>query len=114
MKPAANKTTSKPTNFKSTGFAPRWPATLMLLLLLPIVSLQTSCAHGSSVDKASLPVSSVLYQPPVLRIHQGQEIQTRDGLYRPQADEVWHSDARYRQLEQENINLAAALAALRK
>lgn len=54
-----------------------------------------------------------IYQPPVLRIYAGQEISTRDGLYRPQVDEVWHSDARYRSLEQENLNLAAALAQLR-
>lgn len=75
-------------------------ATLMLSASL------TSCASASSAPK-ELPS---LYQPPVLRIYSGQEILTRDGVYRPQADEVWHSDARYRQLEQENINLAAALA----
>ena len=39
-------------------------------------------------------------------------VQTKDGQYRPQVDEIWHSDARYRQLEQENIDLAAALRAV--
>lgn len=75
-------------------------ATLLLSTLL------TSCASVSSVPKAS----PQIYQPPVLRIYAGQEIHTRDGRYLPQQDEVWHSDARFRQLEQENINLTAALA----
>lgn len=71
--------------------------------------LLTSCASASSAPKA-LPS---LFQPPVLRLAAGQEVPTRDGPYRPPADEVWHADARYRALEQENINLAAALAQLR-
>jgi hypothetical protein len=85
---------------------------LMAGLLLS--SLPTGCASGSSAGKASLPVQSVLYQPPVLRLPAGQPVTTVDGTYTPQAAEVWHSDARFRQLEQENIDLAAALAALRK
>lgn len=34
---------------------------------------------------------------------------TRDGAYAPQTDETWHSPAAFAQLEQENLNLAAAL-----
>lgn len=66
----------------------------------------TSCASVSSAPKAS----PSLYQPRVLRLAAGQEVQTKDGTHRPQADEVWHSDAAFRQLEQEVINLTAALA----
>ena len=68
-----------------------------------------SCTSVSSADRASLQI----YQPRVLRLAAGQETPTRDGRYLPQVDEVWHSDAAYRALEQENNNLAAALAQLR-
>lgn len=80
-------------------------------------ALLTSCASGFSAPKASPPLSLAiapqLYQPRVLRLRAQQEIATLDGVHRPKTDEVWHSDAAYRQLEQENINLAAALAQLR-
>jgi len=84
------------------------------LWVIPLLSLLlTGCASASREASASL-AASTLYSPPVLRIYKDQQIQTRDGIYRPQVDEVWHSDARYRLLEQENINLAAALQAARK
>jgi len=66
----------------------------------------TACASVSSVPRESLQI----YQPRVLRLSAGQEVQTVDGRYRPQVAEVWHSDAAFRQLEQENLNLTAALA----
>jgi hypothetical protein len=66
----------------------------------------TSCATASSDAKASLRI----YQPRSLRLQAGQEIQTRDGRYSPQVDEIWHSDAAYRELEQGLINATAALA----
>jgi hypothetical protein len=37
-------------------------------------------------------------------------IATKDGLHLPQTDEVWHSDARFRAVENELVNTAAALA----
>jgi hypothetical protein len=52
----------------------------------------------------------MLYQPPVLAIPAGQPIQTLQGTYLPQVNEVWHSPARFEALEQSNQNLAAALA----
>ena len=42
-----------------------------------------------------------IYQPSTLRLTKGEAVQTRDGIYTPQTDEVWHSDARYRRLERE-------------
>ena len=42
-----------------------------------------------------------IYQPSTLRLIKSNPIQTKDGIYTPQTDEVWHSDARYRRLERE-------------
>jgi hypothetical protein len=42
-----------------------------------------------------------IYQPSTLRIKAKTPIQTIDGVYTPQTNEVWHSDARYRRLERE-------------
>lgn len=77
-------------------------------MMLP-AALLTSCASASSAPK----VSPQIYQPRVLQLKAGQPVPTKAGTYLPQADEVWHSDAAFRQLEQENINLASALAQLR-
>ncbi|MBI5689265.1 MAG: hypothetical protein HZC55_04150 [Verrucomicrobia bacterium] len=65
----------------------------------------TSCASVSSAP----PASRQIYQPRVLRLAAGQPVPTRDGAYAPQTDETWHSPAAFAQLEQENLNLAAAL-----
>ncbi len=78
----------------------------VLVGILLLSSLLTGCVSDSSAPKVSLQI----YQPPVLRLAAGQEVATKDGRYLPQVDEVWHSDARYQQLEHENINLSAALA----
>jgi hypothetical protein len=41
-----------------------------------------------------------IYQPSVLRPILGTIINTKDGIYKVQTnDEVWHSDKRYRELE---------------
>ena len=57
----------------------------------------TSCASDSTLNVNSLNI----YQPSTLRLTKGSLIQTKDGVYTPQTDEVWHSDARYRRLERE-------------
>lgn len=77
----------------------------MLCLLLVL----TGCGSVSSRGKESLQ----LYQPPVLNLKAGEPIQTKEGRYVPQVDEVWHSDARFRQLERENIDLIRANTELR-
>lgn len=81
----------------------------VLVAMILLSALLTGCASASSAPKDML----LQYQPRVLRLAAGQEVTTRDGRYRPQVDEVWHSAAAYQQLEQENINLAAAIAQLR-
>lgn len=77
---------------------------MLLLMCLP-----TSCKTVSPDARASLEI----YQPRVLRLKAGQEVQTVDGRYRPQVDETWHSAAAYNAVEQKLINANAALAQLR-
>ena len=57
----------------------------------------TSCETISTPNVGNLNI----YQPSTLRLSKGNPIQTRDGIYTPQTDEVWHSDARYRRLERQ-------------
>ena len=45
-----------------------------------------------------------IYQPSTLRLQKDIPIQTLDGVYKPQLDEIWHSDKRYRILEREIYN----------
>jgi hypothetical protein len=79
-------------------------ASAILAALLTLSAL-TGCAHVSPGGAAS----RSLYQPPVLRLSPAlPPIQTPDGLYRPQVDEVWHSDARYRALERSYLDALAA------
>lgn len=40
-----------------------------------------------------------IYQPSILVIEEGTEIQTKNGKYKAQTEEVWHSDKRFRELE---------------
>jgi hypothetical protein len=49
------------------------------------------------------PVSSPLniYQPSILALKAGTRVETKEGIYTPQTDEVWHSDKRYRELERQ-------------
>jgi hypothetical protein len=79
-------------------------ASVILALLLTLSAL-TGCAHVSPAAADS----RRLYQPSILRLPPGQEIQTQDGLYRPQVAEIWHSDARYRQLERAYLDQVSAL-----
>ena len=55
----------------------------------------TSCGRGSLPSVSNLNI----YQPSTLRLKKNNAVQTQDGIYTPQTDEVWHSDARYRKLE---------------
>ena len=58
---------------------------------------QTSCESVLPQNVSDLNI----YQPSTLRLIKSNPIQTKDGIYTPQTDEVWHSDARYRRLERE-------------
>ena len=72
---------------KNLGIA----GTAMMLIAL------TSCGSGSPPSVSNLNI----YQPSTLRLKKNSAVQTRDGVYTPQTDEVWHSDVRYRKLERE-------------
>lgn len=77
-----------------------------ILAALLTLSALTGCAHVSH-DAA---VTLSLYQPPVLRLSPAlPPVQTPDGIYRPQVEEVWHSDARFRALERSYLDTLAAL-----
>lgn len=40
-----------------------------------------------------------IYQPSILVLEEGKKIETKEGFYIPQTEEVWHSDKRFRELE---------------
>jgi hypothetical protein len=67
--------------------------------------LPTACVNRPS----DLRESSRIYQPPTLELKAGQPVQTRQGIYVPTKDETWHSDARFRAVEQDALNATAAL-----
>jgi len=66
----------------------------ILVLMIQMIML-ISCAKSSSTSNTSLKI----YQPTILRLKASEPIQTVDGIYSPQQDEVWHSDKRFRELE---------------
>lgn len=59
-------------------------------------------------------VSLQIYQMRALFLPAGQPVQTKEGIYTPQTDEVWHSVAAYEALEKQLLNAAAAIEQLRQ
>ncbi len=68
-------------------------------LLLLTAAWLTSCACFSRPDKSSM----MLYSPPFLVIPAGTVIQTLQGRYQSQIEEVWHSDAEYQKRVREAL-----------
>lgn len=60
-----------------------------------LLSMLISCNHTSSRKKNTLNI----YQPSTITLTGEVPIQTIEGIYTPQKQEVWHSDMRYRTLE---------------
>ena len=56
-------------------------------------------AVGCATDDAGDFTTLNLHQPSILSLEKGKPINTKDGVYTPQKDEVWHSDKRYRDIE---------------
>lgn len=81
----------------------------MIAACLVISSGLTGCVHGSRAAAAS----HRLWQPPFLRLPAGAEVRTLDGVHRPAAPEIWHSDERFRACERQLIDALAALEAER-
>lgn len=80
--------------------------------MLVTLSLSVALIGCGTVSPVVADSPRQLHQPDVLRLPQGQAVQSTDGIHTPEVDEVWHSDRRYRELETELINAMAALAAL--
>jgi hypothetical protein len=87
------------------------PPALMLSALLTLCAALSGCATAPSPPKGSPSLN--LYQPPVLRLQAGQPVPTKDGIYTPQADEIWHGAADYRHANDQIEALTHALAQLR-
>ena len=68
-----------------------------LALIAATIGL-TSCGLNYSKKKEELNI----YQPSILSLEKGKPIHTKDGIYTPETDEVWHSDKRFRLLERES------------
>ena len=66
------------------------------VIAIPLIVL-TSCAPNLEKSVKNLNI----YQPSTLRLEKNKPVQTLDGVYTPQENEVWHSDARFRRLERE-------------
>ena len=65
-------------------------------LVMMLIGL-TSCAKDLPPNVRDLNI----YQPSTLKLQKGEPIPTEEGIYMPNTDEVWHSDARFRRLERE-------------
>lgn len=86
------KTDKKKSSQKLKSFAVMATA----ILLMPLTSCEQNL-HGKN-QKLNI------YQPSTLRLKKDLPIETVDGIYKPQLDEVWHSDARFRKLEREILH----------
>lgn len=67
--------------------------------MLPLVAMSVLTSCDPSLWKKEKPLN--IYQPPILSLEKGKTISVKGGIYTPQTDEVWHSDARYRELERD-------------
>jgi len=71
---------------------------LLVAAMMPIAL--TSCATNSSPNVGNLNI----YQPSTLSLKAGTKVQTVEGIYQAQTNEVWHSDKRFRELERKVYN----------
>ena len=73
----------------------RWNLALVLMSALVL----SGCASNSPTPESNM----TLYSPSVLHLKQGQKIQTLNGEYTPQVDEIWHSHAGYMERVYESL-----------
>ena len=76
-----------------------------------LATLLTSFVLTGCVCVSKPTSGSLLGSPRILRLQAGTLVQTKDGLYNPQQDETWHSQAEYLRLEQEVLMLSRAAQA---
>ena len=77
------------------------PEGCLVILLVPILFL-FSCASAKKASDSFTPLN--IYQPPIIILPAAKSVVTEEGIYTPQTREVWHSDARYRELERKIYN----------
>lgn len=70
---------------------------LPILLLTAALLMSCGCSSRPAAD------SMTLYSPPFLKVPAGTVIQTSQGRYQSQTDEVWHSDAEYQKRVREAL-----------
>ena len=93
----------------TSGPKPMLPKTRYSAYVL--ATLLTSFALTGCVCVSKRTSDSLLGSPRILRLETGTPVQTKDGLYKPQQDETWHSQAEYLRLEQEVLMLSRAAQA---
>jgi hypothetical protein len=69
------------------------------LLLISAAFLFSSCT-SLKIEDAYVGKLNI-FQPSVLSLEAGTEVDTKAGIYKAQTDEVWHSDKRFRELERQ-------------
>lgn len=72
----------------------------MKSILLLCSLLLAGCAAKPVPVEATVSTLNI-YQPSILSLEAGTRVETREGVYTSQTDEVWHSDKRYRELERQ-------------
>jgi hypothetical protein len=81
---------NKPYEMKYANYA-------KLAMSLTLLTLTNCAPFSSKNEKPQLNI----FQPPILNLQAKEPIQTLNGIYTPQTDEVWHSDKRFQELEQQ-------------
>ena len=96
-----------PTSGKLKNFVP----SLALALILPAtLILPTGCSNSLTAEAASLSI----YSPRVLFLKAGIPVQTTEGIYTPQKNELWHSDAAFVETERRLRDADFQIIELRK
>lgn len=65
------------------------------VILVPI--LVNACSYEKGLPSSLKELN--IYQPSILKIQKGTKIQTEEGIYVPQKDEIWYSEKEFRALE---------------
>lgn len=63
------------------------------LILCGLTTMSLSGCMNTGWESNS---SLLIYQPDFLYLKKGTEIQTQKGMYRPQIDEIWVSEKKYK------------------
>lgn len=78
----------------------------LIFLIIPIILLcNCSTFIKAPNDGAINNLQKTIYQPRILSLEKGTKIQTIEGEYTPQDNEIWHSNKTYTELELKYINL---------